>query len=230
MFNAARAGNVTIANAVGNGVADDKLIYTYVPEMIRYYLGEEPISPTSRPTARGSRRAGARARPPRPARAEAGRRAPVATGSSSGPRPATGAPRCRARCRADPRGWIAQELVALSTVADRGDGLGPARRPAAVRGQRRQPRLGAARRPDPGGAARGLPGRQLQPGRGIQGHLGHWPVASAGPGGAAAAPTPASAPTPRTLPAGRRTSDPGGPPTAAAATTTTAAVGGGRPC
>ena len=45
LLNAARAGRVTIANAVGNGVADDKLIYTYVPELIRYYLGEEPILP-----------------------------------------------------------------------------------------------------------------------------------------------------------------------------------------
>jgi hypothetical protein len=43
LVNAARAGNVTIANAVGNGVADDKLVYTYVPDLIRYYLGEEPI-------------------------------------------------------------------------------------------------------------------------------------------------------------------------------------------
>lgn len=43
MVNAVRAGNVTIANAVGNGVADDKLIYTWVPDLIRYYLGEEPI-------------------------------------------------------------------------------------------------------------------------------------------------------------------------------------------
>src|ERR1019366_10443311 len=34
---------VTIANAVGNGVADDKLLYTYVPELIRYYLSEEPL-------------------------------------------------------------------------------------------------------------------------------------------------------------------------------------------
>jgi uncharacterized circularly permuted ATP-grasp superfamily protein len=40
---AARAGNVTIANAVGNGVADDKAFYAYVPDLIRYYLGEEPI-------------------------------------------------------------------------------------------------------------------------------------------------------------------------------------------
>ena len=38
-----RAGNVTIANAVGAGIADDKAIYTYVPEMIRFFLGEEPM-------------------------------------------------------------------------------------------------------------------------------------------------------------------------------------------
>jgi uncharacterized circularly permuted ATP-grasp superfamily protein len=43
VLNAARAGNVTIANAVGNGVADDKLVYTYVPDLIRYYLAEEPV-------------------------------------------------------------------------------------------------------------------------------------------------------------------------------------------
>jgi uncharacterized circularly permuted ATP-grasp superfamily protein len=40
---AARAGNVSLANAVGNGVADDKAVYTYVPDLIRYYLGEEPL-------------------------------------------------------------------------------------------------------------------------------------------------------------------------------------------
>ncbi|MBZ5501624.1 MAG: circularly permuted type 2 ATP-grasp protein [Acidobacteriia bacterium] len=38
-----RAGNVALANAIGNGVADDKAIYSYVPEFIRYYLAEEPI-------------------------------------------------------------------------------------------------------------------------------------------------------------------------------------------
>ena len=46
IVNAARAGNVAIANAVGNGVADDKAVYPYVPEMIRYYLGEQPILDT----------------------------------------------------------------------------------------------------------------------------------------------------------------------------------------
>lgn len=38
-----RKGNVAIVNAMGNGVADDKAIYSYVPDMIRYYLNEEPI-------------------------------------------------------------------------------------------------------------------------------------------------------------------------------------------
>jgi uncharacterized circularly permuted ATP-grasp superfamily protein len=42
LVNAARSGNVTIANAIGNGVADDKLVYTYMPDLIRYYLHEEP--------------------------------------------------------------------------------------------------------------------------------------------------------------------------------------------
>lgn len=40
-----RAGNVTLANALGTGVADDKVTYYYVPAMIKYYLGEEPVLP-----------------------------------------------------------------------------------------------------------------------------------------------------------------------------------------
>ncbi len=43
IMSAYRKGNVAIVNAVGNGVADDKAIYTFVPAMIRYYLNEEPI-------------------------------------------------------------------------------------------------------------------------------------------------------------------------------------------
>ena len=43
LFNAYRAGNVTLANAFGTGVADDKALYAYVPEIIRYYLSEEPV-------------------------------------------------------------------------------------------------------------------------------------------------------------------------------------------
>ena len=45
LLRAWRAGKVALANAPGAGVADDKVVYTYVPEIIRYYLGEDPILP-----------------------------------------------------------------------------------------------------------------------------------------------------------------------------------------
>ena len=43
LLSAYRNGNVAIVNAIGNGVADDKAVYVYVPDMIKYYLNEEPI-------------------------------------------------------------------------------------------------------------------------------------------------------------------------------------------
>jgi uncharacterized circularly permuted ATP-grasp superfamily protein len=43
LLGAVRTGNVTLANAIGTGIADDKVLYHYVPQIIRYYLGEEPI-------------------------------------------------------------------------------------------------------------------------------------------------------------------------------------------
>ena len=43
LLSAVRAGNVSVANAIGNGVADDKAIYAYVPDLIAYYLNEDPI-------------------------------------------------------------------------------------------------------------------------------------------------------------------------------------------
>jgi uncharacterized circularly permuted ATP-grasp superfamily protein len=45
LFNAYRAGNVTLANAIGTGVADDKAVYAYVPQIIKFYLNEDPILP-----------------------------------------------------------------------------------------------------------------------------------------------------------------------------------------
>jgi len=45
LMRAYRAGGVALANAVGTGVADDKVIYRFVPEIIRYYLGQDPILP-----------------------------------------------------------------------------------------------------------------------------------------------------------------------------------------
>jgi uncharacterized circularly permuted ATP-grasp superfamily protein len=46
LMNACRAGSITLANAVGTGVADDKAVYSYTPEIVRFYLGEEPILKT----------------------------------------------------------------------------------------------------------------------------------------------------------------------------------------
>jgi uncharacterized circularly permuted ATP-grasp superfamily protein len=45
LVNAYRAGNVALANSIGTGVADDKVVYAYVPKIIEYYLNEEPILP-----------------------------------------------------------------------------------------------------------------------------------------------------------------------------------------
>jgi uncharacterized circularly permuted ATP-grasp superfamily protein len=45
LFNAYRAGSVAMANAIGTGVADDKAVYAYVPAIIKFYLGEDPILP-----------------------------------------------------------------------------------------------------------------------------------------------------------------------------------------
>lgn len=45
LVNAYRAGHVSLANAIGTGVADDKVIYYFVPAIIRYYMGEDPILP-----------------------------------------------------------------------------------------------------------------------------------------------------------------------------------------
>jgi uncharacterized circularly permuted ATP-grasp superfamily protein len=43
LLNAVRAGGVAVANAIGNGIADDKLVYCWVPKMIRFYLDEDPV-------------------------------------------------------------------------------------------------------------------------------------------------------------------------------------------
>ena len=45
LMRAYRAGNLALANAVGTGVADDKAVYAYMPRIIRYYLGEDPVLP-----------------------------------------------------------------------------------------------------------------------------------------------------------------------------------------
>lgn len=117
LLSVARAGNVTIANAIGNGVADDKLVYTYVPDIIRYYLGEEPILDSVK-TWRLDERAHRDEVIDRldelvvkPVDGAGGK------GIVIGPRASRAEiDAVRARILDDPRGWIAQPVVQLSTV------------------------------------------------------------------------------------------------------------------
>ena len=116
ILNAARAGNVTIANAVGNGVADDKLVYTYVPAMIEYYLGAKPILPNVTTYRLGE---------PDQLEYVLGRldELVIKPVDGSGGHGIVIGPQAsdaqldglRRDLLAGPRGWIAQELVRLST-------------------------------------------------------------------------------------------------------------------
>lgn len=117
LLNAARAGNVTIANAVGNGVADDKLLYTYVPALIRYYLGEEPVLdnvPTWRleePEARAEVLDRLDELVVKPVDGSGGAGIVIGPAASRAE-----LDELRLRLQAEPRGWIAQPVVALSTT------------------------------------------------------------------------------------------------------------------
>lgn len=112
---AARSGTVTIANSIGNGVADDKAVYAYVPELTRFYLGEDPILdnvPTYLlwdPEQREHVLAHLDQLVIKPV-AEAGGYG-ITIGPSATDEELAG---CREAILADPRGWIAQEVVSLS--------------------------------------------------------------------------------------------------------------------
>ncbi len=114
---AARLGNVTIANAVGNGIADDKLVYTYVPELIRYYLGEEPILKnvdTWRLEDEGALEEvldRLHELVVKPVDGSGGKG--LVVGPDATPEELE---ELRQRLIADPRGWIAQPVVQLSTI------------------------------------------------------------------------------------------------------------------
>lgn len=114
---AARLGNVTIANAVGNGVADDKLVYTYLPDLIRYYLAEDAIIPnvdTWRLEEPDSLEEVLDRLPElvvKPVDGSGGKGLVVGPAASAGE-----LAELRARLLKDPRGWIAQPVVQLSTI------------------------------------------------------------------------------------------------------------------
>ena len=116
LLNAVRAGGVAVANAIGNGIADDKLVYCWVPDMIRFYLDEDPIleNVETYRLVDDDQRADALSR-----RSELVFK-PV--DSSGGKGIVLGPYAGRAELDAlavavesNPRGWVAQRLVSLST-------------------------------------------------------------------------------------------------------------------
>ncbi|WP_052021583.1 circularly permuted type 2 ATP-grasp protein [Actinokineospora spheciospongiae] len=117
ILNAARAGNVVIANAVGNGVGDDKLVYTYLPEILEYYLGESPLLPnvdTFRcwlPQEQEQVLDRIDQLVVKPVEGSGGYG--IVFGPDSDPKELNA---LRKKIRAHPRGWIAQPVVQLSTV------------------------------------------------------------------------------------------------------------------
>jgi uncharacterized circularly permuted ATP-grasp superfamily protein len=123
LVSVARARNVTLANAIGNGVADDKLIYTYLPDLVRYYLGEEPLLPNvptwrlEEPVALAEVLDRLDELVVKPVDGSGGKGLVMGPQASRSELDAA-----RRRLRADPRGWIAQPVVALSTVPTVVDG------------------------------------------------------------------------------------------------------------
>ncbi|MFE3190353.1 circularly permuted type 2 ATP-grasp protein [Nocardia sp. NPDC059240] len=124
LLNAARAGTVVLANAVGNGVGDDKLIYTYVPAFIEYYLNEKPILPNVdsyrcwETVERDEVLDRIAELVIKPVEGSGGYGIVIGPAASARELEAT-----RRKVRANPRGWIAQPVVQLSTVPSKIEGL-----------------------------------------------------------------------------------------------------------
>ncbi|MGA0970893.1 MAG: circularly permuted type 2 ATP-grasp protein [Ilumatobacteraceae bacterium] len=110
------AGNVAIANAPGAGVADDKVVYAWVPDMIRYYLSEEPLIenvPTWRCTYDDERRHvldNLDQLVVKPANESGGYELMIGDRATDDERA-----RCAAAIEADPRNWVAQPILNLSS-------------------------------------------------------------------------------------------------------------------
>ncbi len=122
LINAYRSGNVSLANSLGTGIADDKVIYHFVPKMIKYYLDQEPILPNV-PTYLASEDAD------RQYIVENLDKLVVKAANESGGYGMLMGPRAsqkerdefKAAILADPRNYIAQPMISLSTHPTRQD-------------------------------------------------------------------------------------------------------------
>ena len=174
LMSAYAAGNITLANAVGTGIADDKAIYSYMPEIVKFYLGEEPILKNV-PTWR--------CREPKDLSYVLDNLGDLVVkevhgsggyGMLIGPAATKATIEAfRDKLKREPEGFIAQPTLALSTCPTcTASGLAPRHvdlRPFVLTGQRaRHHRAGRA---DAGGAEGRLAGGQFEPGRRHQGHL-----------------------------------------------------------
>src|SRR3954464_8363038 len=199
LVRAYRAGTVALANAIGTGVADDKAIYHYVPEMIRFYLGEEPILsnvPTylmSDPEQREDALARMDELVFKPTGESGGKG--VFIGRST---PADALAGLAEVIRAQPEKWIAQDVVELSAVptADHSGNLTPRHvdlRPFAI--------FGDDIRIVPGGLTRValVEGSMIVNSSRGGGSKDTWVLEDAGPGGAGTAEAGAT-PRPPALP------------------------------
>jgi uncharacterized circularly permuted ATP-grasp superfamily protein len=127
LLRAWKAGNVALVNAPGAGVADDKLVYSYVPDLIAYYLSEQPILPNVETFRlvqdKQCRHVLERLQDfvVKPVNESGGYG--VVVGSAASPLELA---RCRAAVLSDPRNFVAQPIVSLSTAPTLcGDGLEP---------------------------------------------------------------------------------------------------------
>ena len=175
LMSAYQAGNVTLANAVGTGIADDKAVYSYMPEIVKFYLGEEPLLknvPTWR--CRETRTSGLCARPPRGAGGEGSarlRRLRHADRSEGRQGHDRGVPR-QAEIRPEEFHRAADARALDLPDLRRGGHCAAPCRPAPLRAVGPRPRPHRARRADAGRAEEGFARGQFEPGRRHQGYLG----------------------------------------------------------
>lgn len=117
LIGAWRAGNIALANAPGVGIADDKVVYSYVPQLIQYYLGEDPLLPNVEtwrcldPVHRSHVLANLESLVCKPANEAGGKGVTIGSAATTAE-----LDELRRQIIAEPRNWVAQPILSLSTA------------------------------------------------------------------------------------------------------------------